>query len=88
MPPILAIVLQAPIMVVLMEVGYSSAVNMWTMSNAPEIDQVHIDEAQDGVDSEMDLVSTEGEAIIDEGGNWPADKHNQADLEDRTVENI
>ena len=61
MPPILAIVLQAPIMVVLMEVGYSSAVNMWTMSNAPEIDQVHIDEAQDGVDSEMDLVSTEGE---------------------------
>ena len=36
MPPILAMVLQTPIMVVLMEVGYSSAVKMWTMLNAPE----------------------------------------------------
>ena len=36
MPPILAIVLQAPITVVLMEVGYSYEVNMWTKLNAPE----------------------------------------------------
>ena len=36
----------------------------------------------------MDLVSTDGEAILDEGGDWPANKHGKADLEDRAVENI